>query len=189
MEKISKFIYKATVAAPTFFTLALVGIVRDSSAYFEQWKSLFFFDFKKSFEWWTITFSFVFFFACLLWLFRFLNSQSNKDTESISVESYSVMDQRGMEQIVSTIIPWLTLTVQDFNYRALFICVLVQCILISLASYTHSNFNILCSILGYRFYEVKTKNNVFILISNHCIKNRNEITSYVPIDGYWGLIK
>ena len=186
MEGLSKFTYKVTVTTPTFFSLALIGVVKNSESYLSDWT---FDTLKNNFEWWAITLSFLFFFLSILWLICFFCKQSKRPTKTIKVISYSLMDSRGMEQIVSTIIPWITIMVDNVDFKALFMCVLIQCILISLASYTHSNYNILCSILGYRFYEVKTENNVFILLSKRCLKNKKEITEYVPIDGYWGLIK
>ena len=186
MSWFSKFIYKATVTVPTFFSLALIGVVRTGESYFSKFTSNIL---ENNFEWWTITISLASSVLSIFWLTYFFYEQSKRPTKTIKVISYSLMDNRGMEQIVSTIIPWLTLTVDDVDFYLLFICVLIQCILISLASYTHSNYNILSSILGYRFYEVKTENNVFILLSKRCLKNKKEITEYIPIDGYWGLIK
>lgn len=42
--------------------------------------------------------------------------------------------------------------------------------------------------LGYRHYEVHTKENTYILLSKKCIKNKTEITRYSDITDYMGLI-
>lgn len=43
-------------------------------------------------------------------------------------------------------------------------------------------------IWGYRYYEVYTEENTYILISKRCIRNKNQIKKFVEVTDYMGLI-
>ena len=98
------------------------------------------------------------------------------------------MSQGGVEQVLSSVIPWLTVFADRLDFRVLFFCIVLQGCFIAIASYNNSNYNIICSILGYRYYEVQTKENTYILLSEKSVRNRNEIKLYIDITDYMGLI-
>ena len=50
---ISKFLFTATVTAPTFLSLGLIGVIKDSTNYFQLWDDMLENKiFPTSFEWW-----------------------------------------------------------------------------------------------------------------------------------------
>lgn len=74
--------------------------------------------------------------------------------------SYSNLSQNTAEQVISSIIPWLTIFADQLDFMVLFVCIILQCCFIAIASYNNNNYNLLCSIWGYRYYEVCTIRNV-----------------------------
>ena len=109
---ISKSLFTATVTAPTFLSLGLIGIIKDSMNYFQLWGSML----KKheiptNFEWWSINFSLIFMLICFIGIKIFFYNKSNKHEEgkTIRVQSYSNLSQNSAEQVISSIIPWLTI--------------------------------------------------------------------------------
>ena len=98
------------------------------------------------------------------------------------------LSQSGADQILSSIIPWLTIFADKLDFKVLFVCVVLQCCFIAIASYNNSNYNLLCSILGYRYYEVHTEDNTYILLSSKCIRNKGEIKNFTEVTDYMGLI-
>ncbi len=187
----SKFLLTATVTAPTFLSLGLIGIIKDSMSYFQLWGGML----KKheiptSFEWWSINFSLIFMLICFIGIKIFFCNKSNKHEEgkTIRVQSYSNLSQNSAEQVISSIIPWLTIFADKLDFMVLFVCIILQCCFIAIASYNNNNYNLLCSIWGYRYYEVHTEENTYILISKKCIRNKNEIKKYVEVTDYMGLI-
>lgn len=163
---ISKFLFTATVTAPTFLSLGLIGVIKDSTNYFQLWDDMLENKiFPTSFEWWGINISFGFMLICLIGIKIFLYRKSNKHKEgkTIQVKSYSNLSLNSAEQIISSIIPWLTI-------------------------FANNNYNLLCSIWGYRYYEVYTEENTYILISGKCIRNKNEIKKFIEVTDYMGLI-
>lgn len=188
---VSKSLFTATVMAPTFLSLGLIGIIKDSMNYFQLWGSML----KKheiptSFEWWSINFSLIFMLICFIGIKIFFYNKSNKHEEgkTIRVQSYSNLSQNSAEQVISSIIPWLTIFADELDFKVLFVCIILQCCFIAIASYNNNNYNLLCSIWGYRYYEVHTEENTYILISKKCIRNKNEIKKYVEVTDYMGLI-
>lgn len=108
---ISKFLFTATVTAPTFLSLGLIGVIKDSTNYFQLWDDMLENKiFPTSFEWWGINISFGFMLICLIGIKIFLYRKSNKHKEgkTIQVKSYSNLSLNSAEQIISSIIPWLT---------------------------------------------------------------------------------
>lgn len=188
---IPKSLFTATVTAPTFLSLGLIGIIKDSMNYFQLWGSML----KKheiptNFEWWSINFSLIFMLICFIGIKIFFYNKSNKHEEgkTIRVQSYSNLSQNSAEQVISSIIPWLTIFADKLDFKVLFVCIILQCCFIAIASYNNNNYNLLCSIWGYRYYEVHTEENTYILISKKCIRNKNEIKKYVEVTDYMGLI-
>lgn len=188
---ISKSLFTATVTAPIFLSLGLIGIIKDNMNYFQLWGSIL----KKNeiptnFEWWSINFSLIFMLICFIGIKIFFYNKSNKHEEgkTIKVQSYSNLSQNSAEQVISSIIPWLTIFADKLDFKVLFVCIILQCCFIAIASYNNNNYNLLCSIWGYRYYEVLTEENTYILISKKCIRNKNEIKKYVEITDYMGLI-
>lgn len=50
---VSKFLFTATVTAPTFLSLGLIGVIKDSTNYFRFWDEMLENRiFPTSFEWW-----------------------------------------------------------------------------------------------------------------------------------------
>lgn len=89
---ISKFLFTATVTAPTFLSLGLIGVIKDSTNYFQLWDDMLENKiFPTSFEWWGINISFGFMLICLIGIKIFLYRKSNKHKEgkTIQVKSYS----------------------------------------------------------------------------------------------------
>ena len=188
---ISKILFTTTVTAPTFFSLGLIGIIKDSKNYFQLWgEMLENHIIPTSFEWWSINISLVFMLICLIGIKVFLYKKSTKlgEGKTIKVQSYSNLSQNSAEQVVSSIIPWLTIFADRLDFMVLFVCVILQCCFIAVASYNNNNYNLLCSIWGYRYYEVCTEENTYILISGKCIRNKNEIKMFVEVTDYMGLI-
>ena len=156
---ISKFLFTATVTAPTFLSLGLIGVIKDSTNYFQLWDDMLENKiFPTSFEWWGINISFGFMLICLIGIKIFLYRKSNKHKEgkTIQVKSYSNLSLNSAEQIISSIIPWLTIFADKLDFMVLFVCIILQCCFIAIASYNNNNYNLLCSIWGYRYYEVYT---------------------------------
>lgn len=188
---ISKILFTTTVTAPTFLSLGLIGIIKDSKNYFQLWgEMLENHIIPTSFEWWSINISLVFILICLIGIKVFLYKKSTKlgEGKTIKVQSYSNLSQNSAEQVVSSIIPWLTIFADRLDFMVLFVCVILQCCFIAVASYNNNNYNLLCSIWGYRYYEVCTEENTYILISGKCIRNKNEIKMFVEVTDYMGLI-
>ena len=188
---ISKILFTTTVTAPTFLSLGLIGIIKDIKNYFQLWvEMLENHIIPTSFEWWSINISLVFMLICLIGIKVFLYKKSTKlgEGKTIKVQSYSNLSQNSAEQVVSSIIPWLTIFADRLDFMVLFVCVILQCCFIAVASYNNNNYNLLCSIWGYRYYEVCTEENTYILISGKCIRNKNEIKMFVEVTDYMGLI-
>lgn len=188
---VSKFLFTATVTAPVFLSLGLIGIIKDDKNYSQYWNNLLENNvIPNSFEWWSINISFVFMLICLIGIKIFLRKKSCKcgEGKTIKVQSYSNLSQNSAEQVISSIIPWLTIFADRLDFMVLFVCIILQCCFIAIASYNNSNYNLLCSIWGYRYYEIYTEENTYILISKRCIRNKNEIKKFVEVTDYMGLI-
>ncbi|WP_315283952.1 hypothetical protein [Prevotella pallens] len=188
---VPKFLFTATVTAPVFLSLGLIGIIKDSKNYFQYWNKLLENNIiPNSFEWWSINISFAFMLICLIGIKIFLRKKSCKcgKGKTIKVQFYSNLSQNSAEQVISSIIPWLTIFADRLDFMVLFVCIILQCCFIAIASYNNNNYNLLCSIWGYRYYEVKTEENTYILISKKCIRNKNEIKTFVELTDYMGLI-
>lgn len=172
-------------------TSSIIGVIKDSTNYFQLWDDMLENKiFPTSFEWWGINISFGFMLICLIGIKIFLYRKSNKHKEgkTIQVKSYSNLSLNSAEQIISSIIPWLTIFADKLDFMVLFVCIILQCCFIAIASYNNNNYNLLCSIWGYRYYEVYTEENTYILISGKCIRNKNEIKKFIEVTDYMGLI-
>ena len=188
---ISKFLLTTTVTTPTFLSLGLIGVIKDSENYFLVWTDMLTnAKIPTSFEWHSINISFVFMLICFIGIKIFLSQKEKKRKEgkTIKVQSYSNLSQNSADQIMSSIIPWLTIFADSLDFTVLFVCVILQCCFIAVASYNNTNYNLLCSIWGYRYYEVYTEENTYILISKRCIRNKNQIKKFVEVTDYMGLI-
>lgn len=189
--KTSKIFFTLTVTAPTFFSLGLIGIAKDSYKYKDGWKNIWTqCTAPDSFEWWAINVSLLFMLLCLIGVSIYLKYKYNRPGEgkTITTLSYMNLSQSGADQILSSIIPWLTIFADKLDFKVLFVCVVLQCCFIAIASYNNSNYNLLCSILGYRYYEVHTEDNTYILLSSKCIRNKGEIKNFTEVTDYMGLI-
>lgn len=80
---ISKFLFTATVTAPTFLSLGLIGVIKDSTNYFQLWDDMLENKiFPTSFEWWGINISFGFMLIALSVLkFFFIENPTNTRKE------------------------------------------------------------------------------------------------------------
>lgn len=188
---ISKFLLTTTVTTPTFLSLGLIGVIKDSENYFLVWNDMLTnAKIPTSFEWYSINISFVFMLICFISIKIFLcqKEKKRKEGKTIKVQSYSNLSQNSADQVMSSIIPWLTIFADSLNFTVLFVCVILQCCFIAVASYNNTNYNLLCSIWGYRYYEVHTEENTHILISKRCIRNKNQIKKFVEVTDYMGLI-
>ena len=117
-----------------------------------------------------------------------IKMEKNSLKQQLKVKSYSNLSLNSAEQVISSIIPWLTIFADELDFMVLFVCIILQCCFIAIASYNNNNYNLLCSIWGYRYYEVYTEENTYILISEKCIRNKNEIKKFVEVTDYMGLI-
>ena len=133
VQDISKVLFTMTVTAPTFFSLALTGIVKDSKIYYDVWRK-FWSDYicPNSFEWWAINGSLLFMLSCIIGVSVYLKYKSRrfKEAKSIVAISYSNMSHRGGEQVLSSVIPWLTVFAEKTDFRILFFCIVLQLSLI-----------------------------------------------------------
>ena len=76
---VPKFLFTATVTAPVFLSLGLIGIIKDSKNYFQYWNKLLENNIiPNSFEWWSINISFAFMLICLIGIKIFLRKKSCK---------------------------------------------------------------------------------------------------------------
>lgn len=103
---ISKFLFTATVTAPTFLSLGLIGVIKDSTNYFQLWDDMLENKiFPTSFEWWGINISFGFMLICLIGIKIFLYRKSNKHKEgkTIQVKSYSNLSRLQVTITITTI--------------------------------------------------------------------------------------
>lgn len=188
---ISKFLLTTTVTTPTFLSLGLIGVIKDSENYFLVWNDMLTnAKIPTSFEWYSINIIIVFMLICFISIKIFLcqKEKKRKEGKTIKVQSYSNLSQNSADQVMSSIIPWLTIFADSLNFTVLFVCVILQCCFIAVASYNNTNYNLLCSIWGYRYYEVHTEENTYILISKRCIRNKNQIKKFVEVTDYMGLI-
>lgn len=188
---LKKVLFTVSTTAPIFFSLSLTGLVKNFEGYRDMWRCLFTDKtMPNSFEWWAINISLVFVLCCIICVSMYLKDKKkrSKEGKSITVTSYRSMSQGGVEQVLSSVIPWLTVFADRLDFRVLFFCIVLQGCFIAIASYNNSNYNIICSILGYRYYEVQTKENTYILLSEKSVRNRNEIKLYIDITDYMGLI-
>ena len=188
---ISKFLLTTTVTTPTFLSLGLIGVIKDSEKYFLVWDDMLTSaKIPTSFEWYSINISFVFMLICFIGIKIFLcqKEKKRKEGKTIKVQSYSNLSQNSADQVMSSIIPWLTIFADSLDFMVLFVCVILQCCFIAFASYNNTNYNLLCSIWGYRYYEVYTEENTYILISKRCIRNKNQIKKFIEVTDYMGLI-
>lgn len=188
---ISKFLLTTTVTTPTFLSLGLIGVIKDSENYFLVWNNMLTNAMiPTSLEWYSINISFVFMQICFIGIKIFLcqKEKKRKEGKTIKVQSYSNLSQNSADQVMSSIIPWLTIFADSLNFTVLFVCVILQCCFIAVASYNNTNYNLLCSIWGYRYYEVYTEENTYILISKRCIRNKNQIKKFIEVTDYMGLI-
>ena len=190
MQGIYRFLFTTTITAPTFLSLGLIGIVRNSTMFIESWSSLFNKDLSISGEWWLINLSIFFALISLIGvkLYIYHKSKLKKESKTIEVKSYESINQVGSEQFLSSIIPWLALSIEQVDYITLFFCMLIQCSFTVIACYKNNGFNLLCSMWGYRYYKVYTEENTYILLSNKCIRNKNEISRYIELTDYDGII-
>ena len=190
MQGIYRFLFTATITAPTFLSLGLIGIVRNSTMFIESWSSLFNKDLSISGEWWLINLSIFFALISLIGVKLYIchKSKLKKESKTIEVKSYESINQVGSEQFLSSIIPWLALSIEQVDYITLFFCMLIQCSFTVIACYKNNGFNLLCSMWGYRYYKVYTEENTYILLSKRCIKNKNEIKGYIELTDYDGLM-
>lgn len=190
MQGIYRFLFTATITAPTFLSLGLIGIVRNSTMYIESWSSLFNKDLSISGDWWLINLSIFFALISLIGVKLYIchKSKLEKESKTIEVKSYESINQVGSEQFLSSIIPWLALSIEQVDYITLFFCMLIQCSFTVIACYKNNGFNLLCSMWGYRYYKVYTEENTYILLSKRCIKNKNEIKGYIELTDYDGLM-
>lgn len=188
---ISKFLLTTTVTAPAFLSLGLIGVIKDSENYFLVWNDMLTnAKIPTSFEWYSINISFVFMLICFIGIKIFLcqKEKKRKEGKTIKVQSYSNLSQNSADQVMSSIIPWLTIFADSLDFTVLFVCVILQCCFIAVASYNSTNYNILCSIWRYRYYEVYTEENTYILISKRCIRNKNQFKKFIEVTDYMGLI-
>ena len=165
--------------------------MKNYESYCNVWRD-FFSDktYLNSFEWLAINGSLLFMLFCIIGVSLYLKYKGKrpKEGKTITVTSYTNMSQNGVEQVLSSVIPWLTVFADNLDFKILFFCIVLQGCLIAITSYNNSNYNIICSVLGYRYYEVHTEENTYILLSKKCIRNRKEIKSYTDITDYMGLI-
>ena len=184
---ISKFLLTTTVTTPTFLSLGLIGVIKDSENYFLVWNDMLTnAKIPNSFEWYSIVFMLICFIGIKIFLCQ--KEKKRKEGKTIKVQSYSNLSQNSADQVMSSIIPWLTIFADSLNFTVLFVCVILQCCFIAVASYNNTNYNLLCSIWGYRYYEVYTEENTYILISKRCIRNKNQIKKFIEVTDYMGLI-
>lgn len=190
ISRIQRCFFTITVTAPIFFSLGLIGIIKSPKIYSQGWYHLFCErQIPCNFEWWSINLSLLFMLISIIGIGMFLHSINKMvDAKTITVDTYENMSQIGTDQVVSSIIPWLTLFADDLNFKVLFFCIILQCGFMVIASYNNNNYNFICSLLGYRYYQVKTEENTFIFISKKCIRNRKEIRKYIPLTDYTGII-
>ena len=190
MQGIYRFLFTATITAPTFLSLGLIGIVKNSTMFIESWSSLFNKEVSISGEWWLINLSIFFALISLIGvkLYIYHKSKLKKESKTIEVKSYESINQVGSEQFLSSVIPWLALSIEQVDYITLFFCMLIQCSFTVIACYRNNGFNLLCSMWGYRYYKVYTEENTYILLSNKCIRNKNEISRYIELTDSDGII-
>ena len=176
---ISKFLFTATVTAPTFLSLGLIGVIKDSTNYFQLWDDMLENKiFPTSFEWWGINISFGFMLICLIGIKIFLYRKSNKHKEgkTIQVKSYSNLSLNSAEQIISSIIPWLTIFADKLDFMVLFVCIILQCCFIAIASYNNNNYNLLCSIWSHIHAHLPIQGNTEIV---HCLFKLQPSTTHI----------
>ena len=126
--KISKILFTITVTAPTFFSLALTGIVKNYESYCNVWRK-FFSDktYLNSFEWLAINGSLLFMLFCIIGVSLYLRYKGKrpKEGKTITVTSYTNMSQNGVEQVLSSVIPWLTVFADKLDFKILFFCIVL----------------------------------------------------------------
>lgn len=190
MQGIYRFLFTATITAPTFLSLGLIGIVKNSTMFIESWSSLFNKEVSISGDWCLINFSLIFALISLIGVKLYIchKLKLEKESKTIEVKSYESINQVGSEQFLSSVIPWLALSIEQVDYITLFFCMLIQCSFTVIACYRNNGFNLLCSMWGYRYYKVYTEENTYILLSNKCIRNKNEISRYIELTDYDGII-
>lgn len=191
MTRLRKFILTISSTVPLFFSIGLLGIAKYSGDYFDAWKHLCTrCELPTTFLWWYINIIIIVTVLMILGIGISLRKQSKliHERTTIKAKSYKTLNQIGTDQIISSLVPWLTLTTEKVDYIILIICVALQCTLITIASYNNSNYNLIYSLLGYRYYEVQTEENTYILITRKSIKNKDEITKFVELTDYIGIM-
>ena len=119
---ISKFLLTTTVTTPTFLSLGLIGVIKDSENYFLVWNDMLTnAKIPTSFEWYSINISFVFMLICFIGIKIFLcqKEKKRKEGKTIKVQSYSNLSQNSADQVMSSIIPWLTIFADSLDFMVL----------------------------------------------------------------------
>lgn len=187
---LTKIIYTATMFAPTFLSVSLICLVAHGQMYVENWIDFFATCiWPKSDVWWIITIGVMFFVLALIALSIMLNKVTNNNKTTIEVKSHMLMENEGQNQIASIILPWMSLIIDDVNVLWLFFSVAILNVLLIIVSYNTNSYNLMCSILGYRYYWVETDSNKFLLLSKKCVKQNTEIKEYAEISDSIGVIK
>ena len=127
MLGIYRFLFTATITAPTFLSLGLIGIVKNSTMFIESWSSLFNKDVSISGDWCLINFSLIFALISLIGVKLYIchKLKLEKESKTIEVKSYESINQVGSEQFLSSVIPWLALSIEQVDYITLFFCILI----------------------------------------------------------------
>jgi len=108
---------------------------------------------------------------------------------TITVQSYKQLNQNGITQIITYLLPWVGILNLEMNKYVLFIYLILICLFFIRTDFNNSNYNPLCAFWGYRYYEVITEENTYILLTKDCIKDKFQIKYYKEITDYIGIIK
>jgi hypothetical protein len=100
----------------------------------------------------------------------------------ISIKKSKSIDYNFVSIVISCVLPFAKFFWKDSNDTIYLCAVLVAWIILALISMNGYQFNIIVRLMGYRYYEVETTDEMaFLLLSKKKIINKSDVKAYVSL--------